>query len=273
MDRLRKREHSKRSDNKPASQTAAPRCRLCLEQRPLVRSHIIPEFFYRAMYDDKHRVISATSDAKQPVEWLQKGLRENLLCRPCENQLSVYESYGKSLFFGGQLDARRGQAHDAYGVERVDYTKFKLLQMSILWRAAVAQSGFFRSVQLGPHEDKLRQMIFREDPGEPHQYGCMLAALFQGNRPFQIVAKPETLRSAGHGHYRFFFGGYLWHYVVSSHSSRFEFSNLFLQPDGRLVFLKMDYHEVPELAEGARQLIKRSREVEALLSKKKGLDL
>jgi len=30
-------------------------CRLCLQERPLRDSHIIPEFLYRPLVDEKHR--------------------------------------------------------------------------------------------------------------------------------------------------------------------------------------------------------------------------
>jgi len=31
------------------------KCKICCQQKELRDSHIIPEFFYKPMYDDKHR--------------------------------------------------------------------------------------------------------------------------------------------------------------------------------------------------------------------------
>jgi len=34
-------------------------CRLCQKEKPLVQSHVIPEFLYRPLYDEKHRAVEA----------------------------------------------------------------------------------------------------------------------------------------------------------------------------------------------------------------------
>ncbi len=61
-------------------------CRLCGKTRKLRRSHILPEFLYRPLYDGKHRyfVVSAATDSNFS---LQSGLTERLLCGDCEQQL------------------------------------------------------------------------------------------------------------------------------------------------------------------------------------------
>ena len=61
---------------------------MCKVNGDLQRSHIIPEFFYRLVYDAKPRrfhVVSAKQSDRETFE--QKGLRESLLCRACEQKL------------------------------------------------------------------------------------------------------------------------------------------------------------------------------------------
>jgi len=72
-------------------------CALCLQSRPLKRSHIIPEFMYQNVYDsDPKRFHSLTvnidDEAKSKSKVEQKGIRENLLCADCEVLLSKYEN-------------------------------------------------------------------------------------------------------------------------------------------------------------------------------------
>jgi len=67
-------------------------CRLCLKPSILRNSHILPEFLYSEVYDEKHRGI-AVSQERDTV--FQKELREYLLCQSCETKLSRYEKYAK----------------------------------------------------------------------------------------------------------------------------------------------------------------------------------
>jgi hypothetical protein len=75
-------------------------CKLCLERRPLLNSHIIPEFQYRPLYDDLHRFTTISSDPERTTKFAQKGIRERLLCGECEQRLSVWEGYSAGVIFG-----------------------------------------------------------------------------------------------------------------------------------------------------------------------------
>jgi hypothetical protein len=72
-------------------------CRICRQPSVLQNSHVIPEWGYRRLYDDKHRMIALRSGGRQPAsaDYMQKGIRERLLCKRCETRLSRYEKYAR----------------------------------------------------------------------------------------------------------------------------------------------------------------------------------
>src|SRR5437870_3517058 len=76
-------------------------CALCQQVAELCDSHIVPEFFYKPLYDSKHRFFRISSSPEKHDTTLQKGLRERLLCQQCETRLSRYEGYFKRAFFDG----------------------------------------------------------------------------------------------------------------------------------------------------------------------------
>ena len=45
-----------------------PICALCQQESVLRNSHVIPEFAYRAAYDEKHRLIVLDPVAAEPAE-------------------------------------------------------------------------------------------------------------------------------------------------------------------------------------------------------------
>jgi hypothetical protein len=144
-------------------------CNLCRTTAPLCRSHILPEFLYRPLYDEKHRhfVVRAGQNATQLA---QRGLTEKLLCSACEQRFSRYEKYAAEVMTGRMGHRYKNQGRRIV-ITGLDYEKFKLFQMSILWRAAVSSLDFFRLVTLGPHQEALREMLLSDDPGMPDRFG------------------------------------------------------------------------------------------------------
>lgn len=157
------------------SRVSRDRCALCRQERELCLSHIIPEFFYTALYDEKHRFFMYSTDPNEKVRGPeQKGLRERLLCDECEGLLSPWEKYAREVVFGSakldlSADPQRGATANG-----VDYGRFKLFSMSLLWRAGVSSLSYFLRVNLGAHEKVLRRRILAADPGHYWEYGCSI---------------------------------------------------------------------------------------------------
>jgi hypothetical protein len=209
-------------------------CRLCLKDKELRNSHIIPEFFYKPLYDDKHRINTLISD-KEIHAYHQKGVRERLLCHDCEQQIGRYENYVRKMFYGGvPLDFPQNPDHLC--IKNIEYRKMKLFQMSLLWRASISTHPFFGFINLGPYEEKIRLMICEENPGSRYEIGCLLVFYQNENNRVvdELILQPMKLRSNGHQSYAFILGGALWLFIVSSHSRQFVYSDYFLDESGSL---------------------------------------
>jgi hypothetical protein len=208
-------------------------CALCLDEGVLRHSHIISEFLYSAIYDDKHRFHVVEAGEKYPY-FEQKGYREFLLCQDCETKLSKWETYARGLLTGGvKLEYRR--EGDITWVQGIDYQRFKLFQLSVLWRAGVVTHEFFRKVTLGPHTERLRSMLLAEDPGEPWQYGCLMVGIRREGNMVPVIVQPTPLRVLDAQGMRFTFGGYLWVYRIACHKPIHPgFLEAVLQSSGRL---------------------------------------
>ena len=126
-------------------------CALCLQPEQLQNSHIIPEFLYGTLYDEKHRynVLGLAPERRDRLE--QQGVRERMLCRSCEQNFAKLERYA-SLVFKGGAPGMGGERHGSIvNVSGIDYGQFKLFLLSMLWRAGAAKSRYFHRVTLGPH--------------------------------------------------------------------------------------------------------------------------
>jgi hypothetical protein len=236
-------------------------CALCRTDGALCRSHIIPEFLYRAMYDEKHRmhVLSASSLVRDRMA--QSGLWEYLLCQRCESRLSRWERYGANVLEGGiELQVRREGA--AVHVSGLDYASFRLFQLSILWRASVSSLPFFRKVDLGRHTELIRALLIAGTPGRHLQYGCLMFGLkFMSGSLNGVVVQPTVQRLQGQRAFRFVFGGFLWVYLVANHDIAAPLSLGILTPKGDLTFLVKDARELRDLQSfaDARSALGRSK--------------
>jgi hypothetical protein len=197
-----------------------PKCRLCLEDKPLCESHILPEFAYRPTYDEKHAAIAFEPDKRTEVT-RYRGYWEPLLCAGCEGRIGKWEDYFARVWF--HSDRRpRDLGADAVTMAGLDYRRFKLTLLSIIWRSSVSTLPEFRQVSLRTHEERLRRLFIANDPGPENQYVIAALALRDPESDgFQdgIIALPAGARIAGHNVYKMLFGGVFWFVCVSSHSA------------------------------------------------------
>ena len=201
-------------------------CRLCLEETELRKSHVLSEFLYELTYErfdreqpKQGRMLKVPADTDEKLSYLQKGLRERLLCGGCEQYLNrVGEQYAsKVLKKMDETEISAGERSTL--VTGVEYRPFKLFLMTQLWRAGAASDDFWKNVRLGPHEERLREMLLRSDPGQPHEYACTISRIPASNGLLsRTVAQPYAEKIEGHTWYHFIARGYSWLYVVSSHS-------------------------------------------------------
>ncbi len=120
-----------------------------------------------------------------------------MLCGDCENQLSTYENHARKVFYGGTgIEIINGNPIRIVGL---DYSNFKLVQLSVIWRASVSEHDFFENVNLGPQEEKIRQMIFEENPGERLTYPCVIFMMLMEEKEVMdaFIYPPQMMRIEG----------------------------------------------------------------------------
>jgi hypothetical protein len=225
-------------------------CKLCLQPKKLCESHIIPEFLYKELYDPayKNRIRVLHTSPRGDDRPLQKGIKEYLLCHTCEGKF--HEPKAKSLLFGRWPLIKR----EAGSYSGIPYQEFKVFQMSILWRASVAQARHWQYVKLSPiHAEKLRNMIFCGDPGDSWQYGCRIVALKHEGKVIPITSTPVPANGMGSECYAFVIAGMVWYFFVSDQPLK-NHEKYFLQKDGTLVIQEQEFWDNHFIREGATRM-------------------
>lgn len=199
------------------------------------------------MYDAKHRFFGLSSVPIRRIQLFQKGLRESLLCDSCEQRFSRYEQYASKVFYGGTAFSASRRRNSLF-LNGLDYKPLKLFFLSLLWRFGVTSLEFYKGATLGPHEERLRQMLLNEDPGAYNLYPCLVNAVtFDGKHVSDLIIPPALARMEGHWIWSFVVAGFLLTFYVSSCSPPDVLYPAFLKPDGTMILHIRDMRDIPFL--------------------------
>ncbi|GAC1662455.1 MAG: hypothetical protein NVS9B15_25810 [Acidobacteriaceae bacterium] len=117
---------------------------------------------------------------------------------------------------------------------------------------------FFKNVNLGVHEGRLRQIILAAEPGAFDQYACVMWGLqLEVGKPVGLMIPPEKQRIGGATHYICVFGGCLWDYHVCNRPLSEPARSIVLQEDGSMFLQVRDVTELPGLRKFMIDLEKR----------------
>lgn len=201
------------------------KCKLCLKENVelLTRSHIIPKFLFEDMKDINNSFIQIdlsnyVKGRRQHVKNQRDSFHEsNILCVNCDGTIiKEYEDYlkltfhstNKSIsrpFFVEKINKREG--FSLLLIDNLDYKLYKLGFLSILWRASISSLPFFKLIDLGPHEEIIRNMLLNGNALEENNYPFFTSFLDQTEDEHQIVLPVIKFKMENFTHYRFIING------------------------------------------------------------------
>ncbi len=222
-----------------------------------MNSHIVPEFLHLPLYDEKHRTMFF-GNGDTGYRLLQNGLRERLLCFECEQRIQKFEVYFARYWYRSNPIPEKVEGVELF-LKNIDYSRFKLLLLSIVWRASVSGLPEFAANKLGPHEDLIRRMILEGDPSTSVNYPIFAGLIVDPESRGlwdQVILAPLQIRVGSHWSYRMVFGGASWTVITSSHQP-LTLQDHFLNEAGGLrltVITWPEFAKVTGLVETARRL-------------------
>jgi len=193
-------------------------CKLCRNRTELCRSHVIPEFMYKPIYDGDHRALKMQDTLIGKKGVVQKGYRSHILCIDCERSVNdTIEKPFLKLWQSSKIPDRLST--EKYIVRNLNYDTVKLFVLLNLWRAEF-DPKIGVHVSLGPkHEPILREMIKKKNPGKLEEYPVWgnLLVNKKGEVEKGLLCNYMQARFEGHHVYYAVYGGIEWYTKCSSH--------------------------------------------------------
>ncbi len=226
-------------------------CKLCGEEAELRNSHIISEFCYRFMYDEKHRFFELSTNPDHKTNYLQKGLREKLFCDTCEQKFNEFETYVSTMFDRREIP---NNLENDFIVKDIDYNKLKLFQLSILFRIAVSSLDVFKQIKIPDQEQEIRDMLVNDYPGGYNDFGCSMTLILNKNDIVSdFIDSPTSINKDRSKYIRVIFGGFIWIFSLQKGENK---PNNFLRENGDLYIHTRQFDSLPFIHQYANNLDK-----------------
>ena len=200
-------------------------CNLCKETKELQRvCHVIPDFFYREnnLFHEHHNLVYIDlqtllkTGEKKIISNKQKTGEYDLnkLCKGCDgNIIGGYESYTREFFYAEGLPIGKEliltDKNGYIECSNVDYTKLKLLFLSILWRAALSNRPVFSEIKIDDNiSEELRKMILNGEPKKDTEFPVFfINTFFDKTISSDYLIQPIRMKVANEDGFMFAFGG------------------------------------------------------------------
>jgi len=216
-------------------------CKLCLEQTDLIQSHIIPELFYKSLYEkDTHKFITMSTDTDRNISLHQKGLREHLMCSRCDgNIIGKYDTYIAKWLSQHTENTFKQSRTTLFKNE--DYRLFRLFHLSLLWRFHIAESNLYNAVDLGENAEVIRKMLLNGNPGEANFYPCIMIIPHKTNKILAggiICPGPEPTGTNEFPMCRIMAAGFLWIWFMLPDANGHPLLEAYIKPNGSMQIIK-----------------------------------
>ena len=221
-------------------------CKLCGSYSKLIKqSHIIPNFMYKSLLDEGNKFffLSLKNNIHKPQVFQTGVFDKYILCRTCENELlSKLEKYSSYVLYGGRskedilvtnkksLDGIR-----TIHVQNIDYRKFKLFVLSVIWRAHISSHVFFKNVDIGSHDKIIKGMLLSGNAGLESEYRISIFAFKDSSdNLMRFFLNPEVKKDDENHFITFFINGFLYFISLQTDSSFSFLTTLFLKESGEI---------------------------------------
>lgn len=198
-------------------------CRLCSQNSNLVRSHIIPNAFFRVLNTGSEVPLLVTNIVGEYPKSSPTGVYDRtILCESCEAKFTKIDDYGIDVLlknFDKHFEPIIDNSNPiGFSGKEVKPEMLLRFLVATAWRASVSSQQFYKNVYLDKFESTAAEVI--KFPNRPisQAFDAVLSrwAIPEGSEDFtEILMNPFSEDWDGVMYYRFYFGRIVAYLKVS----------------------------------------------------------
>ncbi len=238
-------------------------CDLCKNDEELQVSHIIPNTFFKRMKKHSNQSIQLDMQPESQVEYTQESWSEKLLCRNCEQLINEFDSYvGAFTYNPRRVNVTSNKTNKDFRLfSNVDYKKLRLFQLSLIYRASLAQGKAYQHISLSEtHMEQIRDSLLRKEPFSDQFLGCQMKLIWnpEKNSPFKgYVAVPIPEANKNNLVVYFIFGNFSWEFYLPKFSFKQKRDSFYVRDNGILKVPIIPFYQYPPIIKGCLTMFKK----------------
>jgi len=224
-------------------------CQLCNQEKKLINAHIIPRSFFSDLTEEGRAPIVIDDKAGSYPKRTPIGIYDSeILCEDCERLFSIWDDYGRQ-FLSQDIDEDKYVLSNgerlACNFGAYDYARLKMFFLSVLWRASVSKNKFFYQVQLGPYQERLKEIVLSGDPGGRDDFAVALSK-FDKEANETGYLNPNRVDWEGVNHYRLYINSYMAIIKVTNMKPPSSLHGLYFEKNRGLVCIVREFEKSKE---------------------------
>lgn len=229
-------------------------CPLCREVKDLVISHVIPNTFFKRLKKVKGTAIQSDVRPETPIVRVQESWSEKSLCVECEALTNEFDTYIAAFTYnpmrvGVKVD-RSSLRYRTYA--NLNYKKFRLFQLSLLFRASISKHIAFSHINLSKGDiERVRLALINKEPINDKILGCRMVLIWSPVRdlPFNNVVSVPVADVFKHKEIVYFvFGGFGWEFHLPQFGFKQAREGFYVKSNGSLKVPIVDFDNYQPLA-------------------------
>lgn len=239
-------------------------CKLCLKEKSLIKkSHILPDFLYTPLFDEKHRLRSLDMTqlknddlkvSKPPTGEYEGGI----LCSDCDNRIiGQHETYISNLIKNLLPERQKVifKELDSLGVKstlisNLDYRKSKLFLSSLIWRSSITKRPHYKKINLGPYEEKIRIELFTSTISNSSLFQINIIEFERVDDFTNFIGIPVKHKAENTTFYSMIITGFLIIYFLKESQLSRTWQAYRLKESGEIMIPKMSHQEAKKFIFG-----------------------
>jgi len=214
----------------------------------LVKSHVIPESFFRDLREDEDYLKLISPSGEHPKRSPIGVYDKEILCRECEDKFQCFDFYAATTLIdreGQKPITDRGKVA-AYLLQGIEYEQLKLFFVSLIWRASISKHRFYEKVDLGPLETTAKNIIWNEESAAKDDFSFVLARFDGSETLSKVMLDPHPERFFKIRYYRFYLGGYVLYIKADSQKTPEAFEPLIPQGNDLIILSRGNFEQSKE---------------------------
>lgn len=225
----------------------------------LVKSHVIPESFFRAIKSESDHLLVVSSNEGEYTKKSRIGIYDQeILCLDCEEKFKALDDYGQKIFLQSQkylkpIVEEGGSDPAGWVLERdVDFLRLKRFLLSVLYRSDISGDKFYQHVSLGPYQEILKNILDSdtENPDNNRAFTIFIRRFDIEKSKFarELLLDPRPTRIDGVRFYQIYLGsGYVVYIKADKQKTPQDFQKLIIGELPRIHIVSGDLDESSEI--------------------------